>query len=66
MKAKIKKVIETLKDDGATDAKSMLDALCDGQYLSTKKWSKRIVDDAYRAILDMKIDELFVSAWDNA
>ncbi len=36
-------IIETLKEDGATDNKSMMLALEDGEYLAGKNWNESAV-----------------------
>lgn len=49
-------IIEVLKEDGATDKKSMLDALCDGEYLALRRpshgWTQEQIENAFAFIKD--------------
>lgn len=40
-------IIKALKEDGAEDTQSMIDALCDGEYLATKKWTQEEVETCH-------------------
>lgn len=51
-------IIETLVEDGATDRQSMLDALCDGEYLAQSGITDEdAVGEAFHMIGDSDIDE---------
>lgn len=50
METQIENIILVLREDGAEDTQSMLDALEDGVYLATKNWTQEDVEEAYNLL----------------